>query len=556
MEPSAAVLPAPDPVAASPDFSNVRFEFAADYEKAWQDEKTGRMRVRAIASDDQLDLQRDRMSHRALQKMADAAKSGVPLLETHRSVFDFGRTVGGQVIERQGADGRTHRQFLVELELDGEYPQARKLWREIAGGRCDKQLSIGGKLNLKNRDAVTVMMTPAGLSRTINDLDLDHIASTRKSQAANPRTSFLEAIAKALDGAEEAGWNWQNPLAKQGGGVQNTPPNAMDAASASLSDIQLGAAFLAKIGRAAREGGADVNKTAMTPMTPTTPMSPATPPATTPAMTPMPAAKAQEAAALLGEITALLSKAQAEKAAPAVEAELRGLRDRLQKMVQDATAGPGEKPSAQEAAGVGAGAFNQDTSAAKPGYSPDKAPKGGSTDIAGSNVTGHQNDIQVGGEIKATAPTAKAAYAHTLNFLKLDGIVKALGEDGASDIEKAFAAVVEQGATLTQDIVVAAVEKVLEEQQATAARVEKTVGYLGAALNDTTRRLAKAEGDLGRLAEVEKRLARVEKSGAVSQSGPRGAADSSVHALARRSGQGGVWGGLFDDAKGKALGKF
>ena len=253
---------------ANNSLDNVKFEFGAHYEKAWQDEETGKMFIRAVASDDRLDLQRDRMSGDALQKMADAAKSGVPFLETHRSVFGFGKTTNGKVVDMKDEDGKDVRKFFVEVELNGEYPQARELFREIAGGGCTKQLSIGGKLNLKNRDAVTVEMTPSGLSRTINDLDLDHIASTRHKQAANPRTNFVEAIAKALDEAQESG-GWEpvitekESLAMAGATVQNAPL-VMD----NNNDIQTGAQILASLGRLANNGnlgGSRMNK-ADTPM--------------------------------------------------------------------------------------------------------------------------------------------------------------------------------------------------------------------------------------------------------------------------------------------------
>ncbi|HUU21629.1 MAG TPA: hypothetical protein VM389_03755, partial [Phycisphaerae bacterium] len=69
------------------DLGSVSFEFDATVDKAWQDKTTGKMHVRAVASDDQLDLQRDKMSTMALEKMAQMAQRGVPLLETHRHTF-------------------------------------------------------------------------------------------------------------------------------------------------------------------------------------------------------------------------------------------------------------------------------------------------------------------------------------------------------------------------------------------------------------------------------------------------------------------------------------
>lgn len=582
------------------DLENVRFEFGATIDKAWQDEETGNMHVRAIASDDQLDLQRDRMSGNALQRMADMSKSGVPLLDNHRATFEFGRTVGGQVITTKAEDGRLVNQLLVELELDGDWPQARKLFKEVAGGDCVRQLSIGGKLNLKNRDAVTVQMTSGGLSRTINDLELDHIATTRKAQAANPRTNFVEAIAKSLDAAVEAGWEpeVQNTLAKQDGPGQNTPSPDMDS-----SDIQLGARILASVGKASRSDG--VEKMDMDggdtpdamPEDETTPGEPATPetveekgcedemmkakdgksqkadgvadPKTLPEQEKLkPEAEKYGYAKtqLLGEISALISKMEmppevmGDDETPEDEEmkALRDMRDRLDKMIQGADLGSGEKPSSEELAGHGAGAFEQDTSAAKPGYSPDKAPAGDSTNVAGTNVTGHENNIQVGGEIESTAPTAKASYDHTMNWLRQGGVVKALGEDGVVGLEKAFGfavdSAVEKSLDLTQKVVVAAVEQVLKEQGASSEAIHKSMAGFGNTLNDATRRLAETEALKAEVEQLKGKVARIEKSGGVSQSGARGGSD----AAAPRAGakQGGVWTGLFNKPVAEATGSY
>lgn len=579
------------------DFENVRFEFGATIDKAWQDEETGKMHVRAIASDDQLDLQRDRMSGRALGRMADMAKSGVPLLDNHRATFEFGKTVHGQVIQGQAEDGRPVSQLLVELELDADWPQARKLFKEIAGGECARQLSIGGKLNLKNREAVTVQMTGGGLSRTINDLELDHIATTRKAQAANPRTSFVEAVAKALDSAEEAGWEWQQePLAKSDSPGQNTPLSSMDPMDSS--DIKLGAQILASVGKASRSSNVtkmdmDMNGGETPGATPegieTTPGEPATPemteekgceddmmkakdgngqkadgvadPKTLPEQAQLkPEAKKYGYAKtqMLGEISAMLSKMEmppelmGDDETPAPEDEemktLREIHGRLQKMIQGADLGSGEKPSSEELAGHGAGAYEQDTSAAKPGYSPDKAPAGDSTNVAGTNVTGHENNIQVGGEIPSTAPTAKAEYAHTMGWLRQDGLVKSLGEANTHVLEKALGSAVdvavEKGLVLTKDVVVAAVEKVLEEQHSSSQVVHKAIENFGATLNDMQRRLAIAESNAAEVAQLKNKVARVEKSGGVSQSQPRGGSDAAMPRPGAK--EGGVWTGLFN----------
>lgn len=177
---------------------SISWEVGATVMKGFQDEK-GKMHILAVASDDGIDLQRDQMTEQALHKMADQANRGVPLLETHRSSFEFGRSVQGTVSVGKDDSGRPVKQFVVDMILDGDWPQSRKLFKEVTGGQCVKQLSIGGKLNLRNRDAISVEMTGGGLVRKIHDLELDHISCTREKQAANPRTGFVSAIMKALD---------------------------------------------------------------------------------------------------------------------------------------------------------------------------------------------------------------------------------------------------------------------------------------------------------------------------------------------------------------------
>jgi len=176
----------------------VNWEAGAIVTKAYQDEK-GKMHVIAVASDDGIDLQKDQMTTDALDKMAEQALKGVPLLESHRSTFEFGKSVHGTVGTAKDENGKVVKQLVVDVELDGEFPQSRKLFKEIQGGGCARQLSIGGKLNLKNKSAISIEMTNKGLVRKIHDLDLDHIACTRQNQAANPRTSFVEAVMKSIE---------------------------------------------------------------------------------------------------------------------------------------------------------------------------------------------------------------------------------------------------------------------------------------------------------------------------------------------------------------------
>lgn len=239
-------------------------------EKAYQD-SNGKMHVVAVASDDCTDLQSDCMSKSALNKMAGDATKGVPLLDNHKSTFEFGRTVKGAVVTKE-VDGKTVQQFVVDLELDAEWPHAKALYKEIKNKQCIKQLSIGGKLNLKNPNAISVEMTEKGLVRKINDLELDHIACTRSQHAANPRTGFVSAIMKSLD--DEKAFDGVTPIqqvvkaeAEAAPSVNiDTEETTSEAAPAAIDeakkDIEAGAGILQTIGRLFRNknGGKDMSK--------------------------------------------------------------------------------------------------------------------------------------------------------------------------------------------------------------------------------------------------------------------------------------------------------
>lgn len=531
---------------------DVRFDFEADCQKAWQDDK-GKMFVRAVASDDRLDLQRDRMSPTALKKMADAAKTGVPFLETHRGVFEFGKTVGGEVVEREEG-GKRFRQFVVDVELDGDFPQARKLFKEVAAGKCARQLSIGGKLNLKNRDAVTVEMTASGMSRTINDLDLDHIASTREKQAANPRTSFMEAVSKALDEAESAGW--ETPRIEKGTTMNQKSEMVADAVNLN-ADVEAGVGFLASLGRRFGKmfgGGKQMkkaNEATPTEEETTTPESDEATPASTPegmeAKT-VGKKKPEEMTAqdLLNDISVLLAKkgpppwikdedSEDSEDSDASEDTVTEKAYHALWAVRYALAKDGG-----EATMADQGPFAPRSGAHGPGAN-DKA--SGETDVASSAVTDHRKNIQIGGEQTSTAPTAKEALDMTM------AAVASVGKDlkSGESLEKVLTTVLEKtqanSTEIAKTMVTVAVEKVLEEQVKGLATIQKSVDGMSTVMNDTNRRLA----------EMESRMTRVEKAGGVRQGGPRGSEDAEV---TKSGGKKSTWGGIFNKPVSEALSKY
>jgi len=234
----------------------IPWEAGAVVEKAYQDDK-GKMHVVAVASDDAADLQSDQMSKSALSKMADDANTGIPLLDNHKSTFEFGRSVSGAVVIKE-VDGKPVQQFVVDLELDGDYPQARALYKEIKSKRCNKQLSIGGKLNLKNPNSISITMTEKGLVRQINDLELDHIACTRAKHAANPRTGFMAALMKSLDDDPEMTdvlKDREEEAKKNFVPKENDSSEALPTSDEIAKDVENGLGILSKIGRYLRKNG-------------------------------------------------------------------------------------------------------------------------------------------------------------------------------------------------------------------------------------------------------------------------------------------------------------
>lgn len=235
----------------------IPWEAGAIVEKAYQDDKGG-MHVVAIASDDVTDLQSDQMSKNALEKMADQANGGVPLLDNHKSTFEFGRSIKGAIVSKD-VDGKSAQQFVVDLLLDADWPQSRALYKEIKNRKCEKQLSIGGKLNLKNPNAISIEMTEKGMVRRINDLDLDHIACTRSKHAANPRTGFVSAIMKSLD--EENAWDNVPVVQDESEAEKGNDSTPGDIDEDTTKDAEAALGLLQKIGRMLRtktNGGEDM----------------------------------------------------------------------------------------------------------------------------------------------------------------------------------------------------------------------------------------------------------------------------------------------------------
>ena len=153
--------------------------------KVWEDED-GEMRFEGVASSTTLDRQQERMTPRAIQKMA--LHKRLELLPSHSAgpLEELG------VIEETSADNS---QFRVAGRLDASNPTARRLFEKAAGGR-QFGLSVGGRVT----KAFWRYDEDAGRQvRHIDDVELDHVAVCRPGAAANPDT-YLAALAKAAEG--------------------------------------------------------------------------------------------------------------------------------------------------------------------------------------------------------------------------------------------------------------------------------------------------------------------------------------------------------------------
>ncbi len=157
--------------------------------KVWEDEN-GEMRFEGVASSTSLDRQQERMTPRAIRKMAQYV--GLDLLPSHSAgpLEELG------VIDEAWADND---RFRVAGRLDKSSPEARRLFDRVMSGRS-YGLSVGGRVTKafwRYDDEARRQV------RHIDDVELDHVAVCRPTAAANPDT-YLATLAKAAEGVIEA----------------------------------------------------------------------------------------------------------------------------------------------------------------------------------------------------------------------------------------------------------------------------------------------------------------------------------------------------------------
>jgi hypothetical protein len=232
----------------------------------------------------------------------------------------------------------------------------------------------------------------------------------------------------------------------------------------------------------------------------------------------------------------------------------------LAKGTSEAGFGEGEKARLAEIVAAGPFAPRSGASGIAPGaYIPDKAK--GEDAIGSKGVTDSKRNIQAGGEIKPTTMTAKEAFDFTMRNLKLtdklpqasetvdfgkalDGMKDGLEKTLVAKFDSAMGAVLEKSTEITKEMMTVAAESIMGEQDKATAEITKSIENLAGHVNEESKRLA----------TIEARILRVEKSGGISQGGPVATEDLATRPSTPRNK--GMWGGLFDGAASQALGRY
>ncbi len=165
--------------------SQGEFDVTMPLAKVWEDD-AGELCFEGVASSTSLDRQQERMTPRAIEKMA--SQTNLDLLPSHKAgpLEELGR------VEEAWVDNES---FRVAGRLDRANPQSQRLFDRVRSGRR-YGLSVGGRVT----KAFWQYDDEAGQQvRYIDDVELDHVAVCRPEAAANPDT-YLEALAKAAEG--------------------------------------------------------------------------------------------------------------------------------------------------------------------------------------------------------------------------------------------------------------------------------------------------------------------------------------------------------------------
>lgn len=152
--------------------------------RVWKDD-AGEMWFEGVASSTSIDKTNERMTEKAVAKMATCA--GIDLLPSHTAgpMDELGTITEAQV---------DNEKLRVCGKLDADNPEAIRFFRKCVAGKA-YQLSVGGRV----KQAHWAFDDDAKKSiKHIDDVELDHVALCRPGRAANPDT-YLAVMAKSAE---------------------------------------------------------------------------------------------------------------------------------------------------------------------------------------------------------------------------------------------------------------------------------------------------------------------------------------------------------------------
>src|SRR4051794_29926076 len=195
---------------------NEDFSFLAPITKAYKS-PTGERVIRGVASGVAEDRDGERVSARAIAKMAATPTAGGAVKLTSSHTQDWATEFGDvRLLEHDAAND----ELIYEAVLPpaGEDPIADKAWKAMTVEGRPLGVSIGGKLRKAYFELVDAAKGPGGKPRrrkVLDEIDLRHIMLT-----ANPsyRGTFAQAVAKSFTGEapalDAAEWEAVDPAAE------------------------------------------------------------------------------------------------------------------------------------------------------------------------------------------------------------------------------------------------------------------------------------------------------------------------------------------------------
>ncbi len=171
------------------------FSVDASITKTWQDAATGERYIRGVASGVEEDRDGERVSKRAIAKMAQQPTTGGSIKLTSSHQQDWATEIG-DVTKLQHDAATDELIYEAKLPPEGEDPLADKAWRKLTKEGRQLGVSIGGKL----RSAYFEMVEKGGKGprrrKVLDDVLLRHIALT---DTPSYTRTFAQAVAKTFE---------------------------------------------------------------------------------------------------------------------------------------------------------------------------------------------------------------------------------------------------------------------------------------------------------------------------------------------------------------------